>query len=88
MAAQMEKQNQNQMANNQMEDKNQMATWTPWTMDYKTNNTSLDYKTNNTSMDYKTNNTPLDYKTNNTSMDYETNTWHTAYRYTAKKKAH
>ena len=79
MAAQMEKQNQNQMANNQMEDKNQMATWTPWTMDYKTNNTSLDYKTNNT---------PMDYETNNTSMDYETNTWHTAYRYTAKKKAY
>ena len=84
MAAQMEKQNQNQMANNQMEDKNQMATWTPWTMDYKTNNTSLDYKTNNTPMDYKTNNTSMDYKTNNTSMEQA--------RYIAdrapKKKAH
>ena len=34
------------------------------------------------------NNTPMDYETNNTSMDYETNTWHTAYRYTAKKKAY
>ena len=58
MAAQMEKQNWNQMANNQVEDK-------------KTNNQMAKH-----------------YKTNNTPMDYETNTWHTAYRYTAKKKAH